>query len=558
MYRKLGKVLVVTVVTCCVAVNCSLRYSNRMKKGEMVFAAKDYGDNLETTKNTLASKPQPQQQIRALQFNVWLDATKVSGGLELTARNILDSKADIVSLNEVKNFWGKDFVTSLQQELERQQPSTKWYGKFPGNPRKFSLDADTAIISKYPVLDERVVYRTLENSIVRSIIQVQPGRPPIAVYSVHLEYRAYSCYLPRGYSSNSQSYPGWNPLAPSLPRKEQEAHASKLRTGKQQSSTASPVTSSASSPLSSPPSSYWSTISWTIQSCLGVVKTVSLTGDEPSKQLYPVTDPNLVHRDNLSSGRPDAILRLIEDVESSLLKEPYYSTSCNSNINTISDSNIDSDSNNNCAFPILIMGDFNEPSSLDWNEDTQHTASHNGVVYSWETTRRLFQAGFIDSYREMYPNPLTHPGYTWPAAASPNNLSSISQMMNTGWIKNADERDRIDFIFYQNYQVPMIPNNDCAKDCCDSNSTKRRSFTIKPIDSWLVGTPVMVVGDKLVEESSAIGSFTAAVGIRPQEDDYHQETVTAKVSYHDKYSLKAGSAWPSDHRAVLTVFELSE
>ena len=52
-------------------------------------------------------------------------------------------------------------------------------------------------------------------------------------------------------------------------------------------------------------------------------------------------------------------------------------------------------------------------------------------------------AGFIDSYREIYPNPLTHPGFTYP---SDNPLKTPEKLT---WAPKADERDRIDFIFYQ-------------------------------------------------------------------------------------------------------------
>eukprot|EP00567_Pseudictyota_dubia_P013192 CAMPEP_0197437152 /NCGR_PEP_ID=MMETSP1175-20131217/4450_1 /TAXON_ID=1003142 /ORGANISM="Triceratium dubium, Strain CCMP147" /LENGTH=82 /DNA_ID=CAMNT_0042966601 /DNA_START=23 /DNA_END=267 /DNA_ORIENTATION=- len=82
------------------------------------------------------------------------------------------------------------------------------------------------------------------------------------------------------------------------------------------------------------------------------------------------------------------------------------------------------------------MGDFNEPSTLDWTQDTAHLADHNGLVYPWDTTERLKQHGFVDSYRELYPNPKTHPGFSWPAAAQ--GVGETAR--KTDWIKGADER----------------------------------------------------------------------------------------------------------------------
>lgn len=147
---------------------------------------------------TKESRFSPRKKLRALQFNVWLDGTRVRDGLSLIANTIIESDADIISLVEVKNLRG-DFVQKLKKKLEER--GVVYYGSFVGNPRKFGLDADTCILSRYPVTQEKVVYRTRENCIVRSMIHLDgdsnDGGNTVAVYSVHLEYRCYSCYLPR-------------------------------------------------------------------------------------------------------------------------------------------------------------------------------------------------------------------------------------------------------------------------------------------------------------------------------------------------------------------------
>lgn len=91
---------------------------------------------------------------------------------------------------------------------------------------------------------------------------------------------------------------------------------------------------------------------------------------------------------------------------------------------------------------IFFGGDFNEPSHLDWTETTKEKADHNGVVINWPSTKNLYDAGFRDAYRTIHPNPVTHPGYTYPSdnmALSPNKIA---------WAPTADERDRIDYVFY--------------------------------------------------------------------------------------------------------------
>lgn len=91
---------------------------------------------------------------------------------------------------------------------------------------------------------------------------------------------------------------------------------------------------------------------------------------------------------------------------------------------------------------IIFGGDFNEPSWIDWGESTKDSADHHGVVINWPATTRLHEAGFVDAYRAVNPNPLTHPGYTYPSY----NDSVPSEKIT--WAPLSDERDRIDYIFF--------------------------------------------------------------------------------------------------------------
>lgn len=92
---------------------------------------------------------------------------------------------------------------------------------------------------------------------------------------------------------------------------------------------------------------------------------------------------------------------------------------------------------------IFLAGDFNEPSHLDWTEATKDSTDHHGMVVPWTVTTLLEDAGYADSYRVKFPNPVTHPGYTYPADC-PGAM--MNQLL---WAPKADERERIDFIFYR-------------------------------------------------------------------------------------------------------------
>ena len=91
--------------------------------------------------------------------------------------------------------------------------------------------------------------------------------------------------------------------------------------------------------------------------------------------------------------------------------------------------------------PIIYAGDFNECSHLDWTAQTKDLLSHNGMAIEWQNSIRLMKAGFIDAYRELYPNPVTHVGATWPSEAFGRK--------STSWAPRVDERDRIDFVYYK-------------------------------------------------------------------------------------------------------------
>lgn len=95
------------------------------------------------------------------------------------------------------------------------------------------------------------------------------------------------------------------------------------------------------------------------------------------------------------------------------------------------------------GYAVIVGGDFNEPSHRDWIEKNKNLYDHNGFVVPWTVTTLLEEAGFVDSYRKIYPNPLTHPGFTYPSDNPAKTPEKIT------WAPKADERDRIDFVFYK-------------------------------------------------------------------------------------------------------------
>jgi endonuclease/exonuclease/phosphatase family protein len=92
------------------------------------------------------------------------------------------------------------------------------------------------------------------------------------------------------------------------------------------------------------------------------------------------------------------------------------------------------------GIPSFITGDFNTPSHLDWTEEMVGVRPHIAYAFDWPVGEVVEAAGFHDSYRDVYPDPVTHPGITWPAARPK------SGGYNPGLSDHA-ARDRIDFVY---------------------------------------------------------------------------------------------------------------
>ncbi|EGK01306.1 endonuclease/exonuclease/phosphatase family protein [Dysgonomonas gadei] len=91
---------------------------------------------------------------------------------------------------------------------------------------------------------------------------------------------------------------------------------------------------------------------------------------------------------------------------------------------------------------VIYAGDFNEPSHLDWQAGTANMFGHNGCIVNWGVSSLLYRNGFKDAYREIHPDVINYPGFTFPANNKDIEPDAIT------WVPDADERERIDFVYY--------------------------------------------------------------------------------------------------------------
>ncbi len=287
---------------------------------------------------------------------------------------------DIVLLCELER-GDRQFIASLVGELGKRG---KTY--YPD-----SQYMNVGVLSKYKPIRTQAMIRPEETdrAIVKAHFDINGHA--VAVYSAHLDYKHYECYLPRGYSGTT-----------------------------------------------------WKKID------------------------KPVVDPDSILAANRLSNRDEAISFLIADASGEI-------------------------GNDNL---VIIGGDFNEPSHLDWQEDTRNLYDHNGAVVNWDCSVMLAKAGYKDAYRQKYPSAVLHPGFTFPAG---NKDAVLKDLV---WAPEADERDRIDFIYYH-------PNRKVRLE-----------------DAFIVGPSQSVAHGQFVESPSG-------------------EAI-----------IEPTGVWPTDHKGNLVVFRI--
>jgi endonuclease/exonuclease/phosphatase family metal-dependent hydrolase len=75
------------------------------------------------------------------------------------------------------------------------------------------------------------------------------------------------------------------------------------------------------------------------------------------------------------------------------------------------------------GLPVFFTGDFNEPSHLDWTAAAaEATARPFDLDVEYPTSKRIVDAGFTDSFRDVRPEVTGDRAYTWTPGAPPPNL----------------------------------------------------------------------------------------------------------------------------------------
>lgn len=91
------------------------------------------------------------------------------------------------------------------------------------------------------------------------------------------------------------------------------------------------------------------------------------------------------------------------------------------------------------GIPVFLMGDFNEPSHLDWTSEAAGDDMHLGLQVPWPISQAIMRQGFEDAYRQVHPDEVERPGETWTTLQ--NDTSEV--------------HDRIDIIYVAGENVDV-------------------------------------------------------------------------------------------------------
>lgn len=310
---------------------------------------------------SIAAKSQEQSEFTVLQWNIWQEGTKVTGGYDAIVDEIIRLKPDFVTFSEVRNYNNTRFCDRIVQSL-----------KAKGETYYSFYSYDSGLLSRHPITDSLTIFPEKDDhgSIYKMTSKIKGHK--IVVYTAHLDYLNDAYYNVRGYDGST-----WEEI---------------------------PVP----------------------QTVLEVLK---------------VNDASL---------RDDAIKEFIAAARKDIAE------------GTI----------------VILGGDFNEPSHLDWIRDTKDLYDHNGLIIPWTVPLMLDNNGFIDTYRTLYPDVLNYPGFTFPAD---NPLVPVEKLT---WTPKSDERDRIDYVFY--YPYPAIELKDAVIFGPQGSIVKSQRTSEKSKDNFLL------------------------------------------------------------------------
>ncbi len=190
--------------------------------------------------------------------------------------------------------------------------------------------------------------------------------------------------------------------------------------------------------------------------------------------------------------------------------------------------------------PVLLTGDFNSVSHLDWTAAMQTVRPEMKYLVEWPVSKLMESTGFVDTFRAAHPDPVAVPGLTW----TPGRPWPV--------MPEGETVDRIDFVWAANATVLTsvllgeTGNPAVALSVTPYPSDHRgvlSTVQVTPVPAPALITveprPVVAGGSFLIRAQVAEGSDWTAVVVKAGAD-WTEGAITgiAEVSFADRPTVR--------------------
>lgn len=94
------------------------------------------------------------------------------------------------------------------------------------------------------------------------------------------------------------------------------------------------------------------------------------------------------------------------------------------------------------GLPTFLTGDFNSPSHLDWTPPVSAVRAEVPYPVDWPVSHALADAGFRDAYRQIHPDPVAVPGFTWTPGGPEGDPNEVHDRID--WVLSSGPATALD------------------------------------------------------------------------------------------------------------------
>ena len=206
------------------------------------------------------------------------------------------------------------------------------------------------------------------------------------------------------------------------------------------------------------------------------------------------------------------------------------------------------------GIPVVLTGDFNSPSHLDWTAAVSAVRPIEAPYpIDWPVAHALADAGFTDSYREVHPDPVADPGFTW-TPGYPRERKGVEVHDRIDWVLHAGPAQALasEVVGEGGYAGTDIAVDPWPSDHRGVVSTLRVTPAIPSQPFAAVDSRRVFVGDALTVRAIASGSPGEQMAIVPVGAGAGAAIATRPTSGVSSVATFATATWaPGAYDAVV-------